>query len=178
LYSVFENGNESSAPALFEFKFLRVDAVPRASKTVSSMLEDSPGAKIVLNGSDSDSKYVAFVITELPRMGKLRMASGEPIETPFSAFEVRVNHRCTPRVLSAAALLIVYAATRSDAGACARAADVRRNGEECKLVLASGPESEEAAVPLQHASQLERRAAWMRVPAVASISDPRTAEYS
>ena len=67
-----------------------MDAVPLGSDIVGSVVEDSTqGTPIALNGSDSDSKFVTFVITELPRMGKLYRATGEPIQTPFSVFEVR-----------------------------------------------------------------------------------------
>jgi hypothetical protein len=91
LYSV-SDGQETSAPTKFEFKLLSVDAVPYASKTVGAVIEDSKqGVLITLNGSDSDSKFVTFVITELPRMGKLYMVTGELIRVPFSAFEVRVR---------------------------------------------------------------------------------------
>ena len=88
LYSV-SDGHETSAPTKFEFKFLSVDAVPYASKTVGAVIEDSKqGVLITLNGSDSDSKYVTFLITELPRMGKLFSVTGEPIRTPFGSLQV------------------------------------------------------------------------------------------
>ena len=94
LYSV-SDGNETSAPTQFEFRFISVDAVPLASKTVGAVVEDSKqGVLITLNGSDSDSKYVTFVITKLPRMGKLYMVTGEPIRIPFSVFEVRFALSC------------------------------------------------------------------------------------
>jgi hypothetical protein len=89
-YMVYTGTNETSAPSKFEFQFLSADAIPVASKTVGTVSEDSKrGVRIALNGSDSDSKYVAFVITQLPRVGKLYMVTGEPIQRSFSAFEVR-----------------------------------------------------------------------------------------
>ena len=140
---------------------------------MSTVLEDSTqGTSIALNGSEIDSKYVAFVITELPRMGKLFAVTGQAISTPFSEFEVRAFAEL--RIPASSAPGSVHRM----AGAHARAAHVRLEGEERKFVLAIGPESEEVAVPVQHASQLERREARMRLPAVASASDPRTAEHS
>ena len=92
LYAVTDGdeATSSASAAKFEFKFLSVDAVPLASTTVSTVVEDSmDGTRIALNGSDSDSKFVTFVITELPRMGKLYSVTGEPLQTAFSVFEVR-----------------------------------------------------------------------------------------
>ena len=63
--------------------------MPLARQTVGTVVEDSTQrALIVLNGSDSDSKYAAFIITEIPRMGILFSATGEPVQAPFSASEV------------------------------------------------------------------------------------------
>ena len=87
-YSVFD-GDAASAPTRFEFKFLRVDAIPQTREVVTAVLEDSmQGTLIALNGSDSDSKFVTFAITELPRKGKLFSVTGEPIRTPFFSFQV------------------------------------------------------------------------------------------
>jgi hypothetical protein len=166
------SGEETSAASKFEFKFLSVDDVPRARKTISTVIEDSThGTSIALNGSDIDSKYVAFVITELPRMGKLFAVTGQAISTPFSEFEVRAFAELRLRPSSPPG------SVQRMAGAHAGAAHVRLESEECKFVLAIGPESEEAAVPIQHASQLERREGRMWLPAVASASDPWTAEH-
>ena len=129
------DGDTTSAPAKFEFKFLRVDAVPLGSDIVSSVVEDSTqGTRIALNGSDSDSKFVTFVITELPRMGKLYRATGEPIRTPFSVFEVR-------NFAPSCGFLDLSANVFSGAGCSACTANVRLDCEECELILASGPES-------------------------------------
>ena len=73
----------------FEFKFLSVDSLPLARVTVGTVIEDSmQGTRIVLNGSDDDSKFTTFIITELPRMGKLFSVTGEPIQTPFGSLQV------------------------------------------------------------------------------------------
>ncbi len=51
------------------------------------------GTKIVLNGSDSDSKHVSFILTELPTKGRLYKTTGEPINYPYSPFQVRRRPR-------------------------------------------------------------------------------------
>jgi hypothetical protein len=78
-----------------------VDAVPLAGKTIGVVNEDcgcgdachcagwTQGTPIVLNGSDTDSKYVTFVITEMPRMGKLYTSTGQQIQFPFTGLQVR-----------------------------------------------------------------------------------------
>ncbi len=92
------DGDATSAPAKFEFKFLRVDDVPLGSDIVATVLEDSmQGTLIALNGSDSDSTFVTFVITELPRKGKLYHATGEPIQTAFSVLEVSPDRSLSRR---------------------------------------------------------------------------------
>ena len=96
-YSVFD-GDAASAPTRFEFKFLRVDAMPRTREVVATVLEDSmQGTLIALNGSDSDSNFVTLAITELPRKGKLYHATGEPIQTAFSVLEVSPDRSLSPR---------------------------------------------------------------------------------
>ena len=73
----------------FEFKFLSVGTLPLARGMVGTVIEDSmQGTRLVLNGSDDDSKFTTFIITELPRMGKLFSVTGEPIRTPFFSFQV------------------------------------------------------------------------------------------
>ena len=89
MYSVSDSSG-SSDTTKFEFKFLSVNGVPLARGfsgfTVS---EDSThGTSIWLNGSDSDSKYVAYILTKLPTKGKLFRTTGEPIRVPFTVFEV------------------------------------------------------------------------------------------
>ena len=76
----------------FEFTFLSVGSLPLVRATVGTVIEDSmQGTRIVLNGSDDDSKFTTFIITELPRMGKLFRVTGEPIQTPFFSFQERAS---------------------------------------------------------------------------------------
>ncbi len=73
---------------------MRIDDVPLTGYTASSVMEDSAvGTKIVLNGSDSDTKHVSFILTELPTKGRLYKTTGEPINYPYSPFQVRKRPR-------------------------------------------------------------------------------------
>ena len=124
-YMVYTGTNETSAPSKFEFKFLSADAIPVASTTVGTVSEDSKrGVRIALNGSDSDSKYVAFVITQLPRIGKLYMVTGEPIQIPFIAFQARFRSELWVN-------LLCLLKSTLDAGPYAPATDVRQDRQEC-----------------------------------------------
>jgi hypothetical protein len=152
-YAVSTQGNEATSPSKFEFKFLSVDAVPRASKTDATVVEDSSnGTRILLNGSDSDSKFLTFVITELPRKGKLYSVTGEPLEIAFSAFEVRAF---APRRVW---LLHGLSERNSCSGSIADSAHVRLHSQKRKFLLASRPvpESQGDGVPIYHANELER----------------------
>ena len=78
----------------FKFKFMPINNVPLAKSSAAFVVEDSTaGTSIVLNGSDADSKYTSFIITELPTKGSLFQATGEPIANAYSSFQVSDEHR-------------------------------------------------------------------------------------
>ena len=103
-----------------------IDNVPLAEYTAATVIEDSTvGTKVVLNGSDGDSKHISFIITELPTKGKLYKPTGEPINNPYSPFQVQIAERKPQRKVPAKALVLSGFAIVPSAGSREFARDVR-----------------------------------------------------
>ena len=110
IYSVFD-GVQESAEARFDFKFFAVNNLPIAAATVASVDEDSVlGVRIQLNGSDVDTEAPTFVITELPRKGKLFTIDGEPVVAAFSDAQVA---NCNRRIRGRGSVVTALACCRS-----------------------------------------------------------------